>query len=458
MRVLTRFIAATAVVVGVTGAVVVSTAGANGNSSPGCGAHVTTSVTLTSDIGPCPPNTDGIVIAANGITVNLNGHTITGTDTTNKTKTEQVGVRFLNVFGSTVEGPGTVTGFDAGVYIGAGGNNTVDQVSADANIAHVLLTNGVNVADPEATPCNIGDGITTFNSSGNTISNNEASGNGPYSGISLVGSSSNNTVSGNTSQNNDVSNILPDGSTSGPCGPFGAAKVGPGRPHQDIGIRIEGPGATNNVVSDNTSAGNQLEGISIHDNVCQKSGPHVPTGTPPNTGNLVEGNTVTGNGFADNTDGISTLSQGPAGVVCPPSDNTITGNVSNGNSHDGIHIAGRGSSGNVVTDNTADNNGYAGVDLDGGQFSGQLGMALPGADGDTVSGNFADNNTKYGIRLGGGSVTSSGVVVPGAINNTVSGNEASGNGIDDGYDGNSGCDNNMWSGDTFTMVNQSCVA
>ncbi|HWF34515.1 MAG TPA: hypothetical protein VG295_04070 [Solirubrobacteraceae bacterium] len=422
-----------------------------------CGAHVTTNVTLTSNIGPCPPTTDGIVIAADGITVNLNGHTITGTDTTNTTKKEQVGVRFLNVYNSTVEGPGEVTHFDAGVYIDGGGNDTVTGVTADANIAHVLLTGGVNPSDPEATPCNLGDGITTFNTSGNTISGSSATNNGPYSGISLVGASSTNTVSGNDSYNNDVSNIMPDGKTSGPCGPFGASKVGAGRPHQDIGIRIEGPGATHNVLDGNSSTGNQLEGISIHANVCPKSGPQVPQGTPPNTNNTVEHNTVSGNGFADNTDGISILEQGPAGVVCPATNNTINDNTSNSNAHDGIFVGGRGASGNVVSGNTTNMNGNDGVELKGGEYSSSLMMALPGATDDTVSGNTANSNAKYGIALDGPSGVGTPQAAPGAIDNTVTGNTASANTLYDGYDGNPGCDNNIWSNDIFTTVNQSCV-
>ncbi|HWD54382.1 MAG TPA: hypothetical protein VG346_04630 [Acidimicrobiales bacterium] len=449
-------IAATAVTLGATGGVLVATAGANGASSPGCGAHVTTNVTLTSDIGPCPPNTDGIVIAANGITVNLNGHRIVGTDTTNATKQEQVGVRFLNVYNSTVQGPGEVTQFDAGVFIDGGGNDTVTGVTADANIAHVLLTGGVNPSDPEATPCNLGDGITTNNSSGNTISDSSATNNGPYSGISLVGASTNNTVSGNDSYNNDVSNILSGTTTSGPCGPFGASKVGQGRPHQDIGIRIEGPGATGNVLDGNTSTGNQLEGISIHSNVCPKSGPKVPQGTPPNTNNMVENNTVSGNGFADDTDGIAILEQGPAGVVCPATNNSIANNTSNSNARDGVFVGGRGASGNVVTGNTTDSNGKDGVELNGGSFSGVLGMALSGATGDTVSGNTANGNAKYGIALDGPTGTGT-TAAPGAIDNTVTGNTASGNVTWDGYDGNPGCDNNTWSMDTFGTVNQACV-
>src|SRR4051795_3012474 len=42
-----------------------------------CGTVVTTSITLTSDIGPCD-FVDGLVVGASDITIDLNGHTIFG--------------------------------------------------------------------------------------------------------------------------------------------------------------------------------------------------------------------------------------------------------------------------------------------------------------------------------------------------------------------------------------------
>jgi hypothetical protein len=42
-----------------------------------CDSVVTADVTLTRDIGPCPA--DGLVVGASGITIDLNGHTVTGT-------------------------------------------------------------------------------------------------------------------------------------------------------------------------------------------------------------------------------------------------------------------------------------------------------------------------------------------------------------------------------------------
>src|SRR5438067_1079791 len=42
----------------------------------GCGAVITKSTVLTNDIGPCPGV--GIIVAADNVVLNLNGHTVTG--------------------------------------------------------------------------------------------------------------------------------------------------------------------------------------------------------------------------------------------------------------------------------------------------------------------------------------------------------------------------------------------
>jgi parallel beta-helix repeat protein len=383
-----------------------------------CGATVTSSVTLTADVGPCPYSADGIDVVASNVTVNLNGHSITGTDATNATVDEPLGIGLMNVSHVTVEGPGTVSGFDAGIAVNGGGNNTITGLTVENNIAHVILTGGVDQTNPEATPCDYGDGIITDNSNNNLITKNTATNNGPFDGIALVDSSNYNQVTNNNSYNNDVSNIIAGGAnvgTPGPCGPFGAVTVGQGRPHQDIGIRIEGPGATHNVLANNTSTGNQLEGISIHDYVCPGNPAGVPAGTP-NVDNLIVHNVVENNGYADNTDGIAVLSQGPPGTVCIPGDNTITNNTSDHNSHDGIMIGGRGSSGNVIRNNTADFNGNDGIQLTG-----------PAAG------------------------------LPGTINSLVAHNEAQGNGSFDAQDGNGNCTTNKWTNNSFMTVNPSCI-
>jgi len=389
-----------------------------------CGAVLSASVTLANDVGPCTG--DGIDIVASGITVNLNGHRIVGTNATNMTSRAQLGVHLINVNGVTLTGPGTITKFDAGVSVEGGQGNTVKRLDVKFNVAHVLLTN--DGLDPTAAdyltrlyalPCDYGDGIIVDTSSSNSIVGNTATGNGPFSGISLVGASTGNTLLRNTSTKNKVSNLEPNGTTAGPCGPFSAAGTGQGRPHQDIGIRIEGPGATNNLVAKNHATENQLEGISVHGNICPgRPAPLPPNGTVPNSNNVIEGNTVTGNGFADTTDGIAILSQGPFNTVCFAYNITIRDNVSNGNAQDGISVPNRGSHDNTIVRNTVRDNGRDGIHI-----SGPSGPA------------------------------------PGAVNNTITANLGRGNGSFDGFDGNltPPCDNNKWTFNSLAVVNQTCI-
>ncbi len=390
-----------------------------------CGAQVTSSVTLTADIGPCPPSSDGIDIVASDVRVNLNGHSITGTNSTNNTTSEPVGIGLMNVHNVTVKGPGTIQAFDAGVAVNGGDNNTIKRLTVRNNVAHVLFSGGVDPANLEKTPCDYGDGVTTDNSNNNVIDHVVATGNGPFDGIALVDASNHNRILHSKSYNNNVPNIIQSGAAAGqngPCGPFGANGPGPGRPHQDIGIRIEGPGATHNIVAGNKAIGNELEGISIHANVCPNNPAGVPPGAP-NTNNLVADNQVLSNGFADNTDGIAVLSQGPAGVVCIAFDNAIVGNTSSYNARDGIFLGGRGSTGNFVLHNRANYNGNDGIELSG--------------------------PTPPNPRLPNG--------LPGTINTVVRGNKAHGNGVYDGADGNPTCDNNTWRNNRFTTFNPSCV-
>lgn len=406
------------------GSALIATGGsASALTTVSCGAVVTSSITLANDVGPCT-HSDGIDITTSGITVNLNGHTITGGSTTNTTTHEYIGVQLLNVNNVTLTGPGTITNFDAGVNVQGGSANVIKRITAHDNIAHVLITGGVpgTNGNPESNPCNFGDGITTDFSSHNVITNNATYHNGPFSGISLVDTSTYNLVQYNVVTNQTVSNIeQTDNTTPGPCGPFGANIVGQGRPHQDVGIRLEGPGAAHNLVTDNTSTDNQLEGIAVFDNICPGAlpPPVPPNGTPPNAWNTIQNNKTLRNGAADGTDGIAVLSQGPAGTVCIASHTTIQNNVSNNNARAGIWMGGRGSNSNVIAGNTTDNNGAYGIYL-----SGPSGGTHP---------------------------------LPGSTNNVIHSNTAVGNPTDDAFDGNPGCDANHWFGDFFTIVNQPCI-
>ena len=396
---------------------------AHGNVS--CGQTITSDITLANDIGPCPG--DGLIVTASGITVNLNGYTITGSNTTNTSSTEQVGIRLAGVSDVTVNGRGTVRNFDAGVSIEGGARNTVQEVSAVDNINHSAFTGNNN-------RCLYGDGILTVDSDDNLIRRNLLENNGPFDGAALVGDSDRNTVTGNHAVNNRSLNVLPDGE-NGPCGPFQATGEGPGRPDQNIGIRIEGPGASDNTVSENIVDNNLLNGISVNGYVSA-----FPPGVPfppqaPNANNNILRNTVTRNGFnpvAADQDGIAVLRQGPFGTVVSPAQNTtIVANTSTDNARHGIFMPAL-TSNNTISRNLVDDNGVDGI-LVQGPF-------------EVCVERDADRNcTRTEPR-------------PGSTNNTLFANRGTGNGEHDGHDDNPNCDANRWRRNLFAEVNQPCVA
>lgn len=397
-------------------------AGGPAQANIGCGAVITQSTTLTHDVGPCAGN--GLVVQGSGITLNLGGRRVFGA--TPNAPAENVGILLQNATGVTVQN-GTVEGFDAGVAIEGGSGNVVRAVTARNNI-NDLSANRQNAGDPNN--CIYGDGITTFNSDNNRIDGNVVTNNGPISGIALVGDSDGNQVRGNQVVNNNVPNFVGDPRQAA-CGiPFA-------RPYQDIGIRIEGPGANNNYVDGNTVTGNMLDGITIHGYVCRPPGGLPPQ--DPNTGNFIRGNNVSGNGFGDPTgpqDGIGILQQGPLNIVCVSFGNSILGNTSTGNARHGVFLGGGFGPAGVVT------------------------------GGNTVNGNVVNNNGRAvpgdGIRVGEVHYPGPNETHPPQFrysqNNTLIGNRGTGNSEHDGDDQNPNCDANRWSGNQFGTVNQACVA
>ncbi|HWB71704.1 MAG TPA: right-handed parallel beta-helix repeat-containing protein [Egibacteraceae bacterium] len=378
-----------------------------------CGQEITSSITLTNDIGPCPE--DGLVITADDITVDLDGHTISG-DPTARDGRCRAGILLREVRGVTVRN-GTVTGFDAGVAIMGGGGNTVQEITAEDNVNYRVVT-GRN-ADPEDVDvdngilCIFGEGISVSDSSDNVIEHNRIYRNGPLAGIALVGDSNDNLVARNDLGDHDVLNRTPAGRpTTCGTGP-GQGPMGRGRTVQNIGIRVEGPGADRNVIEDNRITRSAIAGIAVHSYNAQ-------AGTPPNDATVIRNNRVSETGRTTHevdphAHGIAVMLMGPA-FVRPPDNVTIEGNDSSRNLGHGIYIAGRESRGHTVTDNVANNNASAGILLDGP------------SDG-----------------LGG------------VADSTVSGNRGQNNGID-GVDGNPDCGTNSWSGNQFDSVNQPCVA
>lgn len=371
---------------------------ATGEEHVDCGSEITADTTLTRDIGPCLAH--GLVVNADGVTLDLNGHSVTGapvgqpihrTPGLPGVESEPLpgsygapnnaGVLLNDVTGVTVTN-GTVEQFDAGIAIEGGSANTIRGVTAQDNV-HATRT----------PPCNYGDGIAVWDSDGNQLQDNVVRRNGPFSGIALVGTSADNVVTDNLVEDHTA--------RSGLCG----------RSVQAIGIRVEGPGAQGNTIEGNEVVNGSLAGIGVHTYECD---------APANRANTVVGNTVRETGrdtHEDDSiaDGIAVMEMGPPGIVCPGHDNTIERNTVVDNYRHGV---------------------YLGVQ----------------AFGNTVSHNQATGNAGDGVGLSGPSGE-----YPGAHMNALVGNRGHGNGRFDGADHNDDCGSNRWTASQFDTVNQPCV-
>lgn len=158
----------------------------------GCGTVITADTTLDSDIGPCSGN--GIIIGADNITLNLNGHEVLG-NSDEGAAGEFAGIRLPFRTGVTVIGSrgrvatGRVTGFEAGVVVNGGSGNTIGNLVIQDNVG----PKGFEVLG--GTPfAELGDGIAIFNSARNRVTNNVIARNGHYDGIAVLGIGSDSNV------------------------------------------------------------------------------------------------------------------------------------------------------------------------------------------------------------------------------------------------------------------------
>jgi parallel beta-helix repeat protein len=176
-------------------------------------------------------------------------------------------------------------------------------------------------------------------SSGNVIRGNTVRRNGPFSGISVVGASTNNEIRDNMVSDN---NMLPGDPAQG---------------RQAMGIRIEGPAANNNKITGNTVTGSGADGICV---LATCANPAAGcAGTPGNEGNEISKNMSHRNGTSGQGAGIRLFAV-PQPVAA--SNTTINENVTNDNKSNGIEIdtvgqANPGPPKNTVTKNSGKGNG-----------------------------------------------------------------------------------------------------
>ena len=171
--------------------------------SPSCGQVITQNVVLTSNLN-CA-ETDGLIVNAGDIVIDLNGHTISGPDIDSDTQTSsKVGIMIPNVNNVVVQ-DGTIEGFQAGVLMTGSQNveikgivaknNQIGLFSTGASIlnAHlsIIMNNQIGIAGHSTQQSTIENnilfqntlaGVTLVNSDNSVITLNSIteSGNGLY--------------------------------------------------------------------------------------------------------------------------------------------------------------------------------------------------------------------------------------------------------------------------------------
>jgi large repetitive protein len=259
-----------------------------------CGDTILVSTTLDANVGPCAT---GLVIGADGITLDLGGFTLSGTPAAG----DGPGILLSGRSGVTVKN-GTVTGFDTGVAIEGGFGNAVTGMFLHGN-------RGTG---------DYGEGVLVFNSTRNSVSHNRIMNNGPYGGISIL-AADNNVVA----NNQIVGNNMAANNTSG--------------------IRLENIGQNSsdgNIVRDNVVQGSGLDGIqlfagsddnTIARNIVTNSGRDGITAFAGSSRNVIEDNQVRSNGFGPLIAGNGIFIRSAAGSFPSPAGNIIRRNTSTGN-------------------------------------------------------------------------------------------------------------------------------
>jgi hypothetical protein len=155
-----------------------------------CGQGITTSTTLSADVGPCPST--GVFVNADHVTFNLNGHRITGTGVGN------IGVVSTHV-GVIVEN-GSVSGFaSADVLLSGASSRIMNLRVSDSGGSGITVSGFSSVVSGNRVFGNDTEGI-SGTGAGSQYTNNTLQSNG-NDGLFVQGAA---LVSGNKALNNKV--------------------------------------------------------------------------------------------------------------------------------------------------------------------------------------------------------------------------------------------------------------
>ena len=156
-----------------------------------CGQVVTTNAFLTGDLY-CP-GSDGVVVGASGITIDLKGHWLRGNSGSATNGVESVGFQKVTVKN------GKVRNFDVGVYLSAADGSSVSNIFSTGNPGQGIYLTGDSLSVKSSTTWgNGGSGVQVFGD-GATIKSVSASANsiGIYINVGDSARIQSSTASGN---------------------------------------------------------------------------------------------------------------------------------------------------------------------------------------------------------------------------------------------------------------------
>jgi parallel beta-helix repeat protein len=324
-----------------------------------CDQTLTQSVKLANDLSNCPNN--GLVVGADNVTVDLNGHTIDGdgqqvTECPFPGPACDAGVQNTGGYkGVTIEG-GKLREFSYGVYVfGGASRNRVRHISSTHNLfGGIVIGGGITDSQIERNSTNDnGRGIALCCFSHNVrIERNSVSGNGD--GI-VVSDSDNNRIANNSVSDNKKAGEGSEGDGIGIEGIFTEGsndnEVSHNKVHgnaDNIGLGGDRNRATANEVTDAVGCGEGCGGFGIivpggggnlvannrvaralNDTIAVDSfDPHNPT-----AGTVVRDNVVRDAGL----DGIA-VGTGVSGNPAAVTDTLILRNMATGAGDDGIDV------------------------------------------------------------------------------------------------------------------------
>jgi copper-binding protein NosD len=223
-------------------------AGAAPTATLQCGDVVTHSVKLASDVVCQDDTSPGLVVGENGITIDLNGHTVR----TTVSHSSQVGIDNSAGHNGVTIRNGTVMTFDTTILLSGASRNRITGVNALAFGTGISITGGRDNRIKGSDADSRGNGIEVSGSPGTEVVHNQL---GSAFGASLIVNSNRvliarNSATSNIEINSGAGNVAERNSI-----------IGAGAPSVD-GLLVSGP-TTNTAILRNTASGWDNDGIHV---------------------------------------------------------------------------------------------------------------------------------------------------------------------------------------------------